>query len=74
MESVVPDPFHRLNVVTVALLNNEVAGAVVGLFGLVFNPVRSVLQAIAASEAIVTSAAESRVSCIGVCSRLTVTV
>ncbi|MEI6358393.1 MAG: pilus assembly protein PilM, partial [Verrucomicrobiota bacterium] len=39
-------------------MNNEPAGAVVGLFGLTFNPVRSVLQAIVVTETIVTNAAE----------------
>jgi len=59
--------------VTVAFVNNEPAGAVVGLFGLTFNPVRSVLQAIVVTETIVTNAAESRVNFMSEFSRVTVT-
>ena len=45
----------------VALLNNVVAGAVVGLFGFTLMPVRSVEQAVAATVNPVSSATENRV-------------
>jgi len=58
---------------SVDALTTSVEGAVVGLFGLVLSPVRSVWQAVVVSETIVTSAAESRVSFMSAFSRLTVT-
>ena len=73
MDSVWNEPLNRPTVVSVALLNNEVAGAVVGLFGFVFIPVRSLLQAVVVSETIVTSAAESRVIFMSEFSRFPVT-
>jgi NAD(P)-dependent dehydrogenase (short-subunit alcohol dehydrogenase family) len=49
--------FERID----ALVNNVPAGAVVGLLGLTFIPVRSVEHAVAVTDTIVSSAAESRV-------------
>jgi hypothetical protein len=59
---------------TVALVNNVVAGAVVGLFGLVFSAVRSVSHATVDKPTMTYNATKGRVNRMGTFSRLMVTV